>query len=148
MRSSHDSNIRNSRSPNFASIFSRRNTAATFSSSTEPEKSSSATDTRNSRSCSRKISRRQRRTARRNSAVYQPCDLISSLKNHCTPEACWAEPPSLRIDRISVAIAAELFLALGIFLREDLRLGTTYSGTPLVLTNLSYIQRPAAVAIP
>jgi len=32
----------------------------------------------------------------RKSAVYHPCDLIS-LKNHCTPWACSAEPSSFRM---------------------------------------------------
>src|SRR5579872_40629 len=103
MRSSHSSNIRNSRSPHRASSFSNKNTAATFSSSTLPQNRSSATLTRKSKSCCFKISRRQPRTARRNAAVYHPCDWISSLKNHCTPAACSAEPPSLSARRISAA---------------------------------------------
>src|ERR1039458_1133103 len=81
MRFSHESNMRNSRLPHCASIFSSRNTAAAFSSSTLPENSLSATPTRKLKSCSRRMSRRQRRIARRKSPVYQPCDLISSLKN-------------------------------------------------------------------
>src|ERR1700722_18787309 len=105
MRSSHDANVRNSRSPNCASIFSSRKTAAIFSSSTIPENNLSATFTRKSKSCFRKISRRQPRTARRNSAVYQPRDLISALKNHCTPAACSVEPPPFSAFRICVATA-------------------------------------------
>src|ERR1035437_961308 len=110
MRFSHESNMRNSRLPHCASIFSSRNTAAAFSSSTLPENSLSATPTRKLKSCSRKMSRRQRRIARRKSPVYQPCDLISSLKNHCTPAACSAEPPSWSARRICAAISDGLFL--------------------------------------
>ena len=118
MRLSHDSNIWNSRSPNCASMFSSRNTAATFSSRTEPENNLSATLTRKLRSCSRKISRRQRRTARRRSPVYQPCDLISSLKNHCTPAACSADPPPLSASLICAATFAGLILCEGIACKQ------------------------------
>jgi hypothetical protein len=24
--------------------------------------------------------------------VYQPCERTASLKNHCTPAACWGDP--------------------------------------------------------
>ena len=106
MRSSHDSNSLNARSPNSASSFSSKNTAATFSSSTEPTKSSSATATRKSSPRSFRNPRRKPTAARRKSAVYHPCDLISSLKNHCTPAACSADPPSFKARRISLATCA------------------------------------------
>ena len=106
MRSSHDSNIRNSRSPNCASSFSSRNTAAIFSWRALGREYLSADFSTEIKSCSRRISRRQCRTARRNSAVYQPCDLTSSLKNHCTPAACSAEPPPLSALRICAATSA------------------------------------------
>src|ERR1019366_1498355 len=96
-----------------------RNTAAAFSSSTLPENSLSATPTRKLKSCFRKMSRRQRRIARRKSPVYQPCDLISSLKNHCTPAACSAEPPSFNARRICAAISAGLVLREGIEIKRS-----------------------------
>ena len=102
--------------------------------------------TRKSRSCSRRISRRQRRTARRKSAVYQPCDLISSLKNHCTPAACSAEPPPLSARRICAATSDGVCLLLGH--RSAFRGRRVYAAAPSVLTNLSYTQSPAAVASP
>src|ERR1700736_468255 len=108
MRSSQDANSLNSRSPNCASIFSSRNTAAIFSSSTFPENSSSVTFRRKSTSCVRKISLRQRSIEIRKSAVYQPCDLIFSLKNHCTPTAWSEEPPFSRARRIWPATAEGL----------------------------------------
>src|SRR3984957_5870442 len=112
MRSSQDSSSLNSRSPNSASSFSKRNTAVIFSSRTLPEKSSSATLTTKSSPNSFRISRRKLRAARRRSAVYQPCDLISSLKNHCTPAACSGDPPCFSVWRICAAISA------GVGLRE------------------------------
>src|ERR1700733_9584356 len=81
MRSSQEAKSLKSEGPQFAVKFSRRNTATIFSSSTEPENNSSASFTRKAKSLFCKISRRKLRLARRRSAVYQPWDLISSLKN-------------------------------------------------------------------
>src|SRR5207302_7551112 len=63
-----------------------------------------------------------RRTARRKSAVYHPCDLISSLKNHCTPAACSAEPPFFSARRICVATASGVAFAEGITFAETRRI--------------------------
>jgi hypothetical protein len=56
---------------------------------------------------------RKLRAARRRFAVYHPCDLISSLKNHCTPAACSEEPPVFRKVRISAASCAGVALDWG-----------------------------------
>src|ERR1700737_2019834 len=52
------------------------------------------------------MSRPVRIAALGRAAVLDPCDVISSLKNHCTPAACSAEPPSLSIRLIWLAILA------------------------------------------
>jgi hypothetical protein len=103
IRDSQDSNKQNSGSPKSSVILSSIRTANTFSSSTFPENSLSATCKRNGRPRSSKIIRRQRTAALRNPAVCHPWDLIPSLKNHCTPLACSGEPPLLSMRRISAA---------------------------------------------
>jgi hypothetical protein len=92
-----------------------------FSSRFRPEKSLSATCTTKFIPCSRAMLRRACVAAFLSAAVYQPCDLISSLKNHCTPSACSADPPSLSMRRICSATRLGVVLRLSMFslLRRD-----------------------------